>query len=87
MHAVVFKLYKYYKVVVSGTLAHGPLVWLPVQGLVRCPVVFCRWMGLQVNCLNLKAPLTVHPDVTIQETLNLLNREGFDQLPVVDESG
>ena len=40
-----------------------------------------------MSSLDLKAPLTVTPSVTIQETLELLNTEGFDQVPVVNESG
>ena len=46
-----------------------------------------RWWKLSVSALSLQAPLTVHPNVTIQETLTLLNKEGFDQVPVVDDSG
>jgi len=45
------------------------------------------WYKLQVSSLSLDAPLTVHPDVSIQDTINLLNKEGFDQVPIVDESG
>ncbi|XP_064618361.1 cystathionine beta-synthase-like isoform X2 [Liolophura sinensis] len=45
------------------------------------------WWNLKVSALRLLAPLTVRPGVTIQETLDLLNKEGFDQVPVVDESG
>jgi cystathionine beta-synthase len=45
------------------------------------------WWKLPVSSLNLNAPLTVDPLVTIQETLNLLSREGFDQVPVIDEHG
>ena len=51
------------------------------------PYFFCRWWNLNVSALNLNAPLTVHPDVSIQDTLKLLHREAFDQVPVVDESG
>lgn len=40
-----------------------------------------------MSALNLDAPLTVLPDVSIQDTLKLLHREGFDQVPVVDEAG
>ncbi len=40
-----------------------------------------------MSALNLNAPLTVHPDVSIQDTLKLLDKEGFDQVPVVDEAG
>lgn len=45
------------------------------------------WSNLRVSALNLNAPLTVHPGVAIQETISLLNREGFDQVPVVDDQG
>ncbi|KAI8775363.1 cystathionine beta-synthase-like isoform X1 [Biomphalaria glabrata] len=45
------------------------------------------WWNLKVSALNLLAPLTIMPTVTIQETLDLLNKEGFDQVPVVDDSG
>jgi len=40
-----------------------------------------------VSALKLQSPLTVTPSVTIGETLELLNKEGFDQVPVVDKDG
>lgn len=45
------------------------------------------WWNLKVSALELQAPLTVTPTVTLQDSLDLLNKEGFDQVPVVDESG
>merc|ERR1712004_194767 len=45
------------------------------------------WWNLRTSSLELNAPLTVHPDVSIQDTITLLDKEGFDQIPVVDESG
>lgn len=45
------------------------------------------WWKLHVSALNLHSPLTVTPNVTIEETLEILNAEGFDQVPVVDEQG
>lgn len=45
------------------------------------------WWNLPVSSLDLRAPLTVTPTVTIQEALDLLNKEGFDQVPVVNEAG
>ncbi|GFO11076.1 cystathionine beta-synthase, partial [Plakobranchus ocellatus] len=45
------------------------------------------WWNLNVSALKLLAPLTVMPSVSIQDTLDLLNKEGFDQVPVVDETG
>lgn len=46
-----------------------------------------RWSSLHVSALQLRAPLTVTPTVTIQETLEILNKEGFDQVPVVNDAG
>lgn len=45
------------------------------------------WWHQPVSALKLKAPLTVNPTVSIQDALRLLSREGFDQVPVVDETG
>jgi CBS domain-containing protein len=55
--------------------------------IVFISYVFSRWSNLCVSALELQAPLTVTPSVTLQETLDLLNKEGFDQVPVVGESG
>ncbi|CAF98199.1 unnamed protein product, partial [Tetraodon nigroviridis] len=46
-----------------------------------------RWWNLKVQGLNLSAPLTVLPTVTCQKTIKILKEKGFDQAPVVDESG
>jgi len=45
------------------------------------------WWNLRTSALELNAPLTVHPDVSIQDTISLSDHEGFDQIPVVDEAG
>ncbi|CAH1796443.1 unnamed protein product [Owenia fusiformis] len=45
------------------------------------------WWNLKVSALNLNAPLTVFPHISIQEVQHLLHTEGFDQVPVVDETG
>lgn len=45
------------------------------------------WWNEPVSSLKLNAPVTVSPQVTIQSALKLLSREGFDQAPVVDDSG
>ena len=50
-------------------------------------VLDTRWWNQPVSALKLQAPLSVHPDVTIQDALGLLSREGFDQAPVIDEDG
>ncbi|KAJ9574722.1 hypothetical protein L9F63_008092, partial [Diploptera punctata] len=45
------------------------------------------WSNLKVACLNLEAPLSVLPTVTCQEAVDIMRKEGFDQLPVIDEAG
>ena len=46
-----------------------------------------RWWHLRVQELSLQAPLTVLPTVTCEHTMEILRENGFDQAPVVDESG
>ena len=50
-------------------------------------VFFYRWWSLPVSALNLAVPLTVSPDMTINEVLELLSNEGYDQVPVIDDTG
>uniref|UniRef100_A0A8C8S955 Cystathionine beta-synthase n=1 Tax=Pelusios castaneus TaxID=367368 RepID=A0A8C8S955_9SAUR len=45
------------------------------------------WWHLKVQELSLSAPLTVLPGVTCEKTIEILREKGFDQVPVVDESG
>lgn len=40
-----------------------------------------------MSAMKLNSAVTVGPHVTIQDALKLLSREGFDQAPVVDETG
>jgi len=45
------------------------------------------WWKLKVSSLELNAPMTVEPHVQCQHVLEILDREGFDQIPVTDASG
>ncbi|KAI1885328.1 hypothetical protein AGOR_G00219010 [Albula goreensis] len=45
------------------------------------------WWHRTLQVLNLSAPLTVLPTVTIKRTITILKEKAFDQAPVVDESG
>jgi cystathionine beta-synthase len=45
------------------------------------------WWNVKVNQLPLLAPVTVNPHITCQDAIDIMDREGFDQLPVVNESG
>jgi cystathionine beta-synthase len=57
------------------------------NSLVVSSLLHCRWGKLEVACLNLVSPLTVLPAVTCQECIDIMRKEGFDQLPVVDNGG
>lgn len=45
------------------------------------------WSNLNVSVLNLQAPLSIVPSVTCQEAIDIMKKEGFDQLPVVANDG
>ena len=45
------------------------------------------WWNTSVSTLKLDAPLTVLPNVTVQEAIDIMKRKGFDQMPVVDKDG
>jgi len=44
------------------------------------------WSNKVVADLDLRVPLTVAPGITCGECLQLLNKKGYDQLPVIGES-
>lgn len=45
------------------------------------------WSDNKVCTLDLHTPITVSPTVTVRDTLELMQREGFDQIPVIRENG
>ncbi|CAL4083979.1 unnamed protein product [Meganyctiphanes norvegica] len=45
------------------------------------------WSNEKVSVLPLSAPLTVLPIITCQEAISIMQKEGYDQLPVVDKEG
>lgn len=45
------------------------------------------WSSLKVSSLPLSAPLTVLPIISCQDAIAIMQREGYDQLPVVDQEG
>lgn len=45
------------------------------------------WWNEKVSRLELNTPLTVSPAVSCQEAIEIMNRETYDQLPVVNEGG
>ncbi|EHB03603.1 Cystathionine beta-synthase [Heterocephalus glaber] len=64
--------------------------WMLQKGFMKEEEVAVKrpwWWHLQVQELSLSAPLTVLPTVTLEHTIAILREKGFDQVPVVDESG
>ncbi|XP_077989686.1 cystathionine beta-synthase-like [Glandiceps talaboti] len=45
------------------------------------------WWNKKISALSLGSPLTVLPSVSCQDCIDIMNKEGFDQIPVVDEAG
>jgi cystathionine beta-synthase len=45
------------------------------------------WNKVPISSLNLQAPHTILPTVTIAEAAHIMTNAGFGQLPVVDQEG
>jgi hypothetical protein len=40
-----------------------------------------RWYDEKVSSLELSAPLSIMPDLSVDQTIKIMNSEGYDQLP------
>ena len=47
----------------------------------------CRWHGKKVSCLKLNEPLAVDPSLSVGYTISIMQKESYDQLPVITETG
>jgi len=45
------------------------------------------WYDEKVSSMDLSAPLSITPTLTVDQTLEIMDKEGYDQLPVIDETG
>ncbi|NXR12900.1 CBS synthase, partial [Semnornis frantzii] len=45
------------------------------------------WWNIKVQKLNISAPFMLLPDVSCQKAIEILQEKGYDQAPVVSESG
>ncbi|XP_030577243.1 cystathionine beta-synthase-like isoform X2 [Archocentrus centrarchus] len=64
--------------------------WMIQKGFLREEDLTVKkpwWWNLKLQCLNLSAPLTVLPTISCQKTIQILKENGFDQAPVVDDTG
>uniref|UniRef100_A0A8D0FDV5 Cystathionine beta-synthase n=1 Tax=Strix occidentalis caurina TaxID=311401 RepID=A0A8D0FDV5_STROC len=51
------------------------------------PTLGWEWWNIKVQKLNLSAPLILLPEVSCQKAIEILQEKGYDQAPVVAESG
>nr|XP_004654560.1 cystathionine beta-synthase isoform X2 [Jaculus jaculus] len=63
--------------------------WMLQKGFMEEDLSVKRpwWWHLHIQELSLSVPLTLLPTVTCEHTIAILREKGFDQAPVVDESG
>ncbi|EDV21299.1 uncharacterized protein TRIADDRAFT_30632 [Trichoplax adhaerens] len=65
--------------------------WMIENGFMEDPAVAVGlkhwWWNLPVSRLDISTPLVITPTVTIGEVVEIMKRELFNQLPIVDESG
>ncbi|XP_037084572.1 cystathionine beta-synthase-like protein [Pollicipes pollicipes] len=63
--------------------------WMAERGFCDAvPTKYESWWGQQrIAVLDVSTPLTVLPSVSCQDAIDIMNHEGFDQLPVVDQHG
>jgi len=62
--------------------------WMVAKGFMPEPeeeTSVSWWSSRKVSCLPLAAPLTVMPNVSCQDAVSIMQKEGYDQLPVVDQ--
>nr|ABU41040.1 cystathionine-beta-synthase [Lepeophtheirus salmonis] len=45
------------------------------------------WHNEKVSSLDITTPLSILPSLSVEQTLSIMNREGYDQIPVIDETG
>jgi len=45
------------------------------------------WENEKVSSLELSAPLTILPSVSVESAIDIMSKEGFDQLPVIQATG
>lgn len=61
--------------------------WMYDNGLMDAPVATDQWWGTKtVANLKLEAPLTVEPQLSCKDAVQIMHEHGIDQLPVVNSS-
>jgi len=62
--------------------------WLADRDIIQLEEQEGHWWSHQkVACLELSAPFSVQPTVTVEQAVDIMVKEGFDQLPVMTPKG
>jgi len=61
--------------------------WMAEKGFIESKDEPTWWSGEKVSALDLCAPMSVSPNVTVENVIEIMIREGFDQLPVMTKGG
>merc|ERR1719318_2435352 len=62
--------------------------WLAERDIIQLEEEAASWWAEEkVSSLELSAPLSILPSVAVEHAIDIMVKEGFDQLPVITESG
>jgi len=61
--------------------------WLAERDIIELEKEKLWWHDEKISALQLSAPLSVLPNLSVDQAITIMNEEGYDQLPVIDESG
>lgn len=61
--------------------------WLAERDIIEIEKEKLWWHNEKVSSLQLSAPLSVLPHLSVEQAITIMNEEGYDQLPVIDETG
>jgi len=61
--------------------------WLAERDIIELEKEKLWWHDEKISALQLSAPLSVLPTLSVDQAITIMNEEGYDQLPVIDESG
>lgn len=61
--------------------------WLAERDIIEIEKEKLWWHDEKVSSLQLAAPLSILPHLSVEQAITIMNEEGYDQLPVIDEMG
>ena len=61
--------------------------WCADRDIIEIKEDTTWWAEEKVSSLELSAPLSILPSVTVEQAVDIMVKEGFDQLPVITQSG